>query len=136
MKRMVAMIAALSLALAGCAQIHIPAVALDGMDRAKYETDLAQCRSEASENAPSVPEGILRGAFIGAAVGAVIVLFAAANSPPPPAAGIGAVFAAVAAAGAVLGAFTGAAVAGEKTTDAIDGCLRQHGYRVGAENQD
>ena len=132
MKRMVAMVAALSLVVAGCAQLYAPAVNLEGVDQARYDADLAQCRSEVSATAPSVPEGFIGGAVLGALAGVGIVLLSGAGAAATPASGIGAVFAAFAAIGAFLGAFVGAAGAGEKTTDAVDDCLRARGYAVDA----
>ena len=82
MKPMVAMIAALSLVLAGCAQIYAPAVALEGVDRTQYDADLAQCRSEVAATAPSVPEGFIKGAFLGALGVSPSCLWPAHLAPP------------------------------------------------------
>ncbi len=129
MKPMVAMIAALSLVVAGCAQIYAPAVNLEGVDRAQYETDLAQCRSEVAATASSVPEGFIGGAFLGALVGVFIVL---QGGPPGPGVSLGALFAGFAAIGAIVGASIGAANAGGKITEAVDDCLGSRGYTVDA----
>ncbi len=130
MKPMVALIAALSLVLAGCAQIYAPAVALEGVDRAQYDADLAQCRSAVAATAPSVPEGFIKGAFLGALLGVAIVAWAAPSAAVDPAAG--AIFAAAAAIGALFGGLASAGTAGEKTTKAVDDCLRVRGYTVDA----
>lgn len=130
MRPMVAMIAALSIVLAGCAQIYAPAVALEGVDRAQYDADLAQCRSAAAATAPSVPEGFVKGAFLGALGGVAALFMAGAPGAADPS--FGTVIAAVAAIGAIIGATVGAANAGEKTTNAVDDCLRARGYTVDA----
>ncbi len=74
MKRMVAMVAALSLVVAGCAQLYAPAVNLEGVDQARYEADLDQCRGEVAATAPSVPAGFIGGAVLSKAI--------ATTSPP------------------------------------------------------
>ncbi len=130
MKPMVAMIAALSLVLAGCAQIYAPAVALEGVDRAQYDADLAQCRSEVAATAPSVPEAFIGGAFLGALGGVAVLLLSGAPGAADPS--FGTVIAVFAAIGAIAGAFLGATNAGEKTTNAVDDCLRARGYTVDA----
>ncbi len=128
MKSMVAMFAVLGMVLAGCARVYAPAVALDGVDRAQYDTDLAQCRGAVAETAPSVPAGFIGGAFLGALASVAIVAWAAPSAAADPAAG--AIFAAAAAVGALFGALAGAGTAGEKTTRAVDECLRASGYTV------
>ncbi len=130
MKPMVAMIAALSLVLAGCAQIYAPAVALEGVDRTQYDADLAQCRSEVAATAPSVPEGFIKGAFLGALGGVAVLFMAGAPGAADPS--FGTVIAVFAAVGAIFGALAGAGTAGEKTTNAVDDCLRARGYTVDA----
>lgn len=57
-------------ALAACASHPDPIIDAKGVDMAKYEQDLAECKSYA-ENV-SVAEGTARGAAVGAAVGAVV----------------------------------------------------------------
>jgi uncharacterized protein YcfJ len=132
MKRMVAMVAALSLVVAGCAQLYAPAVNLEGVDQARYEADLDQCRGEVAATAPSVPAGFIGGAVLGALAGVFVVVLAGAGAATTSASTIGTVFAAFAAIGAFMGAFLGAASAGVKTTDAVDDCLRARGYAVDA----
>lgn len=130
MRPMVAMIAALSLVLAGCAQIYTPAVALEGGDRAQYDADLVQCRSEVAATAPSVPEGFIKGAFLGALGGVAVLFMAGAPGAADPS--FGTVIAVFAAVGALFGALAGATNASEKTTKAVDDCLRARGYTVDA----
>ena len=44
MKRTIAIVAAASLAAASCASSYRPVIDMKGVDEAKFETDLAECR--------------------------------------------------------------------------------------------
>ncbi len=63
------MIAAAAAVLSACASHPDPIIDTKGVDMAKYEKDLAECREYAKN--VSVGEGAAKGAAVGAVVGAV-----------------------------------------------------------------
>jgi outer membrane lipoprotein SlyB len=115
---------ALSVAvLAGCAQSYEPIVDMKGVNQARYQQDLSECRSYAEKVSPAgeaATSGVI-GAGIGAALGAIVGVFS--GSPGTGAAlgaGVGG------AGGAASGGLHGAA--GQKQV--INNCLRHRGYAV------
>jgi outer membrane lipoprotein SlyB len=114
---------ALVAGLAGCAQSYQPVVDPKGVDNAKYQQDLAECRQLAEQVNPyeraavGTAIGAIGGAALGAVTGAVV------GSP-----GAGAAI------GAGAGGLTGAAVGGgtgvEQQKKIIDNCLKNRGYAV------
>ncbi len=120
-----AALAAAALGLAACAQTYQPIVDLGGVDQAKYQRDLADCRQYAEQVDPAgeAMAGALLGAALGAALGAVTGSFDNGIS-----AGTGA--AAGAAYGGTLGVASGAAGGVGGQIDVIRNCLRGRGYNV------
>jgi outer membrane lipoprotein SlyB len=102
--------------LAGCA--NDPIVDKRGVSEAKYQKDLAECRSYAAQanTAGEVVEGAAIGAAVGAAVGAVV-----GNSDSAKR-GAGA--------GAVTGGAQGGLRAEERKDRVLQRCLKGRGYRV------
>jgi hypothetical protein len=117
------LVIALAAGLAGCAQSYQPVVDPKGVDNAKYQQDLAECRQLAEQVNPyeraavGTAIGAIGGAALGAVTGAVV------GSP-----GAGAAI------GAGAGGLTGAAVGGgggvEQQKKIIDNCLKNRGYAV------
>jgi uncharacterized protein YcfJ len=114
-------------ALAGCTptSTYRPAVDLAGMDPARYEIDLHDCKKVAERDryAP-VLVALLHGAVLGTAVGAVGGGFAGNI-------GLGESY------GAIAGTAAGAAVGGAAVhqpvdeNQFVDQCLRNNGYKLG-----
>ncbi len=125
MKRTLAMSAAACLIAAGCAQFYKPGVDLKGVDQAKYEADLAQCRNQAEQFVAEEPP-IVGGALVGAFLGAVLGFSATGPFDGGTGTAIGA------AAGGAAGAALGGVIVSSKQADIINGCLRTRGYTVGA----
>lgn len=102
--------------LAGCAQD--PIVDLKGVDRGKYEQDLAECRAYAEQvnTGEEAAKGAAVGAVIGGVLGAVL-----GNSDDAERIG---------GAGAVSGGASGAGKAEERKERVLYNCLRQRGYKV------
>jgi hypothetical protein len=102
-----------------------PAVELGGLDTARYETDLRDCKNVAERDryAPVVV-GVLQGAVIGVALGTAIVGIGGGNV------GLAQSY------GAIAGTVAGGAVAGSPVREPsdekaiIDQCLRNNGYRL------
>ncbi|HVJ34074.1 MAG TPA: glycine zipper family protein [Terriglobia bacterium] len=124
MKRLGVVLVA-SLGLMGCAQSYQPVVDTKGVDTARYQQDLYECRQYAEQVSPAGDAAIggLGAAAGGAALGAIT----------------GAILPGVSAGtGAALGAATGGAVGvaggtAKGITDQqriIDNCLRGRGYNV------
>jgi outer membrane lipoprotein SlyB len=122
MKRL-GMVLAASLGIAGCAQSYQPVVDTKGVDSARYQQDLYECRQYAEQVSPAgdAAVGGLAGAAGGAALGAIVGAFTGGAGT-----------------GAAIGAATGGAVgvaggAGKGITDQqriINNCLRGRGYNV------
>jgi len=112
-----------ALALASCAQSYEPIVDMKGVNQARYQQDLAECRDYAEKVSPAgeAAAGGVIGAGIGAALGAIIGAFGHG-------AGSGA------AVGASVGGAGGVASGGlhgiEGQKQVIDTCLRHRGYAV------
>jgi len=107
--------------LAGCAgraQRSEPIVDMKGVDSARYQTDLAECRQYA-EQVPvgaDAATGVVAGGVLGGAVGAI-----AGNSDTAKrSAGVG----------AVLGGARGTAGALRERNQVVRNCLRNRGYSV------
>lgn len=94
-----------------------PIVDMKGVDRAKYEQDLAECRTYADE--VQVAQKAAGGAAAGAAVGAVLGAIWSDS-------GVGE----SAASGAVLGGAGGTADGVSERDRVVKNCLRNRGYPV------
>jgi hypothetical protein len=113
--------------LAACAPAsdYRPAVELSGLDQARYETDLRDCKKVAERDryAPVVA-GVLHGAVIGVALGSAVVGIGGGNV------GLAETY------GAISGTVAGGAVAGSQVreppdeTAIVDQCLRNNGYKL------
>lgn len=116
---------ALGLVLAGCAQSYQPVVDMKGVDTAKYQQDLYECRQYAEQVSPveRAAGGALLGAAGGAALGAITGGLASGVS-----AGSGAALGA--ATGGAVGAGVGGVTGIEQQKQIIDNCLRGRGYNV------
>ena len=114
---------ALAAGLAGCAQSYQPVIDMKGVDNAKYQQDLAECRQYAEQVNPYErgAMGLAIGALGGAALGAVT---GAAVGAPGTGAAIGA------GAGGLTGAAVGGGTGAEQQKKIIDNCLRNRGYAV------
>ena len=114
---------ALLVVLAGCAQSYQPVVDTKGVDTAKYQQDLFECRQYAERVSPvgEAATGGLMGAAGGAALGAIIGAFTGS-------AGTGA--AVGAATGGAVGAGAGGVTGVSEQQRIIDNCLRGRGYNV------
>ena len=109
--------------LAGCAQSYQPIVDMNGVDPARYQQDLAECRHYAEEVSPAgeAVAGGAVGAVLGSALGAVAGAFGGdAGSGAALGAGLGGV------SGGASGGLGGAA--GQRQV--IDNCLAHRGYAV------
>ena len=95
-----------------------PIVDMQGVNRAQYDADLAQCQAYADEvqAGREVTRGAIGGAVVGGAIGAAV-----GNSNTAQRA---------AGAGAVAGAARGAGSAVREREMVIRNCLRGRGYRV------
>lgn len=115
--------AAMALALAGCAKSYEPIVDMKGVDQARYQQDLGECRAYAEKVSPAgeaATSGVI-GAGIGAALGAIVGAFTGgAGTGAALGAGVGG------AGGAASGGLHG--VEGQKQV--INNCLRHRGYAV------
>ena len=112
-----------SLGLAACAQSYQPIIDTKGLDQAKYQQDLSECRAYAEQVSPASQATI--GAAIGAALGAALGAIAGAFTGD---AGTGAALGA-----SVGGVGGGASGAGEGVSDQkqiVNNCLRNRGYAV------
>jgi hypothetical protein len=123
MRRRLALVAGAALALASCAGSYRPVVDMQGVDGARYEQDLAECRRYAEQVSPggeaAAGGGVM--ALFGAALGA---LFGAFGGNAGTGAGLGA------AAGGVTGTASGAAGGVARQHQIIDRCLAGRGYHV------
>lgn len=115
----------LALALpAACAGSYQPIVDQSSIaDPARYQQDLAECRSYAEQVSPgrSTAAGAGAGALLGGAIGAVTGAF---TGDFGTGAGIGA------STGAIAGGASGAGHGAARQRDVIDQCLRYRGYAV------
>jgi hypothetical protein len=113
--------------LSACAPAsdYRPTVELGGLDTARYETDLRDCKTVAERDryAPVVV-GVLQGAVIGVALGTAIVGLGGGNVGL--AQSYGAISGTVA--GGAVGASQVQAPPDEKAI--VDQCLRNNGYRL------
>jgi len=110
-------IALIPLALAACRSSE-PIVDMQGVNRAQYNRDLAECRQYADqvEAGREVVRGAAGGAVVGAAVGAAV------GDSDTAQRGAGA--------GAAVGAARGARQAERESERVLRNCLRGRGYRV------
>jgi hypothetical protein len=114
-----------ALALTGCAQSYQPVVDTKGVDSARYQQDLYDCRQYAEQVSPAGNAaigglgGAAGGAALGAITGAILPGVSAGNGAALGAATGGAV-------GVAGGAYKG--VNDQKTI--INNCLRGRGYSV------
>jgi hypothetical protein len=106
---------AVVIGVSACASSRGPIIDTKGVDMAKYEQDLAECRQYGREVQPA--RGAAKGAAGGAAVGAAI---GAITGSAARGAGVGAVSGA---------AQSGAEGARERPT-VVKNCLRGRGYNV------
>ncbi len=106
------------LALAGCASSDRVIVDPQGVDQAKYQQDLADCRQVAGQvgTGRDAAEGAVGGAVLGGLLGAIF-----GNSHT---AGMGA------GAGAVIGGAGKAGDAQQEKEKVLKNCMRGRGYRV------
>ena len=114
---------ALIVVLAGCAQSYQPVVDTKGVDNAKYQQDLLECRQYAEQVSPAgeaATTGLL-GAAGGAALGAIVGAFSGG-------AGTGAAIGA--ATGGAVGAGAGGVSGVSEQKRIINNCLRGRGYNV------
>jgi len=116
-----ALLAALAMGAAGCSSG--PIVDMKGVDRAQYESDLAECERYADQVsvAQNAGGGALFGGAAGAAIGAAI---GAVTGSPGTGAAVGA------AGGGTSGLFGGTARGVSKEQQVVRNCLKGRGYRV------
>ncbi|GMW06037.1 MAG: glycine zipper family protein [Gammaproteobacteria bacterium] len=105
-----------TLLLSACSGTTGPIIDTQGVDMAKYQQDLAECETYATQ--VSTERAVGRGAAGGAAVGAAIGAIAGGN------AGRGAGI------GAVSGGAQSARISDREKADVVRNCLRGRGYRV------
>ncbi len=103
--------------LVGCANDRV-IVDTKGVDQARYQTDLAECETYATQisTAKEAGEKGLIGAVVGGAIGAVVGNHRTAEQ--------------IAGAGAVSGAARGAGSAEARKDQIVRNCLRGRGYKV------
>jgi len=95
-----------------------PIVDMKGVDRAQYETDLAECRELAEQVA--VGERAVTGAAAGAVIGGVVGAAAGDSGTAKRSAGVG----------ATLGGARGTGDALRERQVVVRNCLRNRGYAV------
>lgn len=112
-------------AVVACAQSYRPVVDMQGVDPARYEADLADCRAYAEQVSPAAEAagGGLIGALFGAAIGGVVGATTGGY-------GVGEAAATGAAVGGVSGAGGGALQGARGQRAVIANCLAGRGYRV------
>ena len=120
MKRSIAIVAAASMATASCASSYRPVIDMKGVDEAKFETDIAECRDQAQAEHPA--DEMVGGAVVLGLLGAVLGAVAGA----PFNAGTGAAIGGAAGAGAIAGGVA----SNSKQSRIVDSCLRGRGYAV------
>ena len=121
--RLVLLLTAVTTGLAGCAHSYEPIVDTKGVDQARYQQDLSECRDYADQvnvgGEAAAGTGI--GALLGGALGAIAGAFGGgAGRGAALGAGVGGV------AGGAQG--TAGGVSGQKQV--IANCLRHRGYAV------
>ena len=121
MSRSLASAVIATLLLAGCSSD--PIVDMKGVDEARYEADLAECREYANQVGVggNAAGGAVAGGAAGAAVGAAV---GAVTGNPGRGAAVGA------AGGGTSGAVGGTARGAAKKERVVRNCLRGRGYRV------
>ena len=114
MKQYMTLVAALA-ALSACTTTDEIIIDKKGVDMARYEQDLAECRSYSDEvrTGEKVAKGAASGAVVGGLIGAI-------TSNPGKAAGVG----------AVGGGARGASEGNRDEVQVVKNCLRGRGYRV------
>jgi outer membrane lipoprotein SlyB len=115
--------ALLVVALSACAHTYEPIVDMKGVDPARYQGDLAECRAYADEvgTGGETARSGFGGALLGSALGAIAGAFGgSAGSGAALGAGIG----------GVGGAASGAGQGVQRQEQVIDNCLRHRGYAV------
>lgn len=123
MRKPLALVAGTSLLLVSCAGSYRPTVDMRGVDAARYEQDLAECRTYAEEVSPAREAAVGGGltAALGAAIGAIAGAFGGG-------AGEGAAM------GAAIGGVSGTAAGGaggvSDQREVIRRCLAGRGYSV------
>jgi len=122
MKRL-SMVLVAALGVAGCAQSYQPVVDTKGVDSARYQQDLYECRQYAEQTSPAgdAAVGAVAGAAGGAALGAIVGAFTGS-------AGTGAAIGA--ATGGTVGVAGGATKGINDQQTIINNCLRGRGYSV------
>lgn len=111
------------LLLVGCASTYQPIVDMKGVDNARYQQDLSECRQYAGQVdvAEDTATDTLIGAGIGAALGAAV---GAIGGDPGTGAAIGAT------AGGIGGGASGGMSSAQRQKSIINNCLAGRGYRV------
>jgi outer membrane lipoprotein SlyB len=123
MRKLVSIFACVAVAVSGCATVETsyrPVVDLKGVDPAKYEADLGECRQYAvgvMNSEQGAAAGAVAGALLGVAIGAILGVS-------------GRDLARVAGSSAVVGGASGASSQHRSQTDIVKSCLAQRGYRV------
>lgn len=117
------MVPLLALGLSACARSYDPIIDTQGVDPARYQADLADCRAYAEQVDPAAEAGT--GALIGGAIGAALGAIAGAFSGD---AGSGA--AVGAAVGGAGGGISGGAEGVSGQRQVIRDCLSGRGYNV------
>lgn len=114
MKQAIALLAVLVL-LAGCTTTDEIIIDKKGVDMARYDQDLAECRSYANEvqTGKKVATGAASGAAVGGLIGAI-------TGNAGKAAGVG----------AVGGGARGASEGSRSEVQVVKNCLRGRGYRI------
>lgn len=124
MKRIVQCLgAAAMLSLLGCAEMGSnvqPIIDTKGVNMNKYEQDLQECQSIATQQLGVVPVAV-KGAGAGAAIGGLVGLVAGGNKTN---------IIRDAGVGAVIGSATGAHSGNESQEQVVKRCLIGRGYKV------
>ena len=123
MRKSLAFVAGTSFLLISCASSYRPIVDMKGVDNARYEEDLVECRAYAEQVSPgsqAVAGGGLA-AVLGAALGAIAGAF---GGNAGSGAGTGAAI------GGVTGTVAGGAGGVSEQQRVIDRCLTGRGYNV------
>lgn len=105
-----------ALCLAACSGARAPIIDTKGVDMARYQQDLAECETYASQvsTGEAVARGTAAGAVVGAAVGAI------GGGSGTRGAGVG----------AVTGGAESARISDREKAQVVRNCLRGRGYKV------